>query len=155
MISIISIYYHGNNPKIVINGFNKQCRTPLFFIPNTWIEIFPDMTVILKWCLLLPSTIMQKIRNFYDELFLRKCQKSFFHLIPWLRFFPNMKSYSNYTPYCILLLHSKMETLNSQFLRKLLKTDLLHLIPLNSWFQIFPRYEIILKSCPLLPSTIM
>ena len=53
--------------KLLMNSFGANVQNPNFWhlIPlNPRIKIFPKYGTTFKWCPLLPSTIMQKIRNF-------------------------------------------------------------------------------------------
>ena len=51
-----------------MGGFQENFQNPNLWdlIPlNPLIKIFPKYGSTLKWCPLLPSTIMQKIKNFF------------------------------------------------------------------------------------------
>ena len=47
-----------------MTGFQENIQKPEFLTLNPQIKIFSKYGTALKWCPLLPSTIMQKIKNF-------------------------------------------------------------------------------------------
>ena len=74
-----------------MTGFWKNVKKPEFLTLNPRIKIFLKYGTTLKWCPLLPSSIMQKIRNFQWPVSEKMSKNpNFWHLIllsPPINFF--------------------------------------------------------------------
>ena len=126
---------------------------------NPRIKIFPQYKTTLKWCPQLPSTIMQKIRNFLWLVSKKRSKNRIFDtypLNPWIKIFTN---YGTTLKWCPLLPSTIMQKIRNFWWlvsEKMSKNpNFWHLIPPNPRIKIFTKYGTKFKWCPLLPSTTM
>ena len=78
----------------------------------------------------------ENLTNFYWKT-LKRCLIPTISPTPGLRFSPNLASYSNDSPYCLLPSCKRLETFNERFGGKMPKNPTFwHLIPLNPWIKI-------------------